>query len=408
MVFIGRRLLPRRAPTDWERLMTASHVKLADVYGLSERWMSARVPHNSPLSGRTLAEAGLGRELGVNVIALLHNGKSRFAPPSSDRLYEGQMLYLQAREEQIDALRTRGLDVLHDSPVLDRLTSDIVGLSEVVLGPRSHVIGKTIGEIHFREKFGLNVVAIWREGRPRRVGIGEIPLQYGDALLVLGPRDRTRVLQAEGDFIVLTEMTEEGFRKNKTHLAVGIMITAIVLAAVGVLPTAEAMLAGALGMVLIGALTMDEAYQSVEWKSIFLVAAMLPVGLAITKTGLATTVSQFLVTVLGAGGPIALVAGLLVIATGLTQVMSGQAVAVILAPIAIHTAEQVHSDPRAFALVVACGCSLAFLTPLGHPANVLVMGPGGYRFSDYLRVGFGLTIIMIIAILLLLPILWGI
>jgi di/tricarboxylate transporter len=408
MVFVGRGLLPRRAPTDWERMMTASRVKLADVYGLSERWMSARVPPNSPLIGRTLYEAGLGSELGVNVIAMMHNGRSRFAPPPSDRLYQGQILYLQAREEQVEALRKRGLDVLRDSALIDNLTSGTVGLSEVILGPRSSVLGKTIREIHFREKFGLNVVAIWREGRPRRVGIGEIPLQYGDALLVLGPKERMRVLQAEGDFIVLTEVSDEGLRKNKSKLAVGVMVAVIILAATGLVATAEAMLVGALAMVLIGALTMDEAYQSVEWKSVFLVAAMLPVGLAMSKTGLATSIGQFFVAIIGGGGPVALLAGLLILATGLTQVMSGPAVAVILAPIAIQTAEQIHSDPRAFALVVAYGCSLAFLSPLGHPANVLVMGPGGYKFSDYTRVGFGLTLILVTAILLLMSVLWGV
>lgn len=408
MAFIGRRFLPRRAPSDWERMMAVSRTKLADVYGLRERWVDARVPADSPLIGHTLTEAGLGRELGVNVIAILDNGKSRLAPPPTERLKVGEVLYLQAREEQIEALRAHGLVVHRDAVLLDNLTSDAIGLIEVVPAPRSQVLGKTIREIHFREKFGLNVIAIWREGRPRRVGLGEMQLQWGDAMLVLGPRERVRVLQAEGDFIVLTELTEEGLRKNKMPFAIVIMALTIILAVVGWLALAEAMLAGALAMVLLGALTMDEAYQSVEWKSIFLIAAMLPVGLALTKTGLATTISEVLVNGLGAWGPLTVIAGLLVATTLLTQVMGGQAVAVILAPIAIHAGETMHSNPRAFALAVAFGCSLAFLTPLGHPANVLVMGPGGYKFSDFVRVGLILTVLLIGVILALISTMWGI
>ncbi len=401
MAVIGRRLLPRRAPDDWTRLMSISRVQLSDVYGLHERWMQARVPAKSSLAERTLTEAGLGYKLGVNIVAIAHNGKTRLSPPPSECLHVGDTLYLQAREDQIGDLCSRGLEVQPEPPGLNQLASDTISLFEVVLAPRSRAAGQTLRTIHFREKFDLNVVAIWREGRPRRVGLADIPLQLGDALLVLGRRDRARVLQSEGDFIVLIDAVDEGLRTKKMPYAIAIMAVTIAIAALGWLAIAEAMLAGALAMVLIGALTIDEAYQSIEWRSVFLIAAMLPVGLAMTKTGVADAIGQMLVHLVDGVGPVAIVAGLLVMTMLLTQVMSGQAAVVILAPIAIHAAQALQLDPRMFALAVAYGGSLAFMTPLGHPVNILVMGPGGYKFSDFLRVGVWLTLLLILAISLL-------
>ncbi len=407
MLFLGRRILPRRAPSDWQRLMQMSRGPLEDIYGLRERWMEAQVPAASPLIGRTLAEAGLGRELGVNVLAMVEDGKSRLAPPPGEHLHAGDSLFLQAREEQMELLQERGLRIRSRARVMDPLSSEDVGLFELVLSPRSSANGKTLREIHFREKYGLTVVAIWREGRPRRVGVGEMPLQHGDGLLVLGPRRGMEVLRSEPDFIVLTSAAGEGLRPSKAPWAVVSMAAALILSAFGVLPIAEAMLAGALVMVIVGALTMDEAYQSIEWKAIFLIAGMLPAGLAMVKTGTAALLANLIVGLLGAFSPLVVLAGLMVVALLLTQVMSGQAAIVILAPIAITAAQQVHANARTYALGVALACSMAFLSPLGHPVNILVMGPGGYKFGDYFRVGLLLSLLLLAVILLLLPVEYG-
>ncbi len=407
MAVVGRRLLPARAPRDWEQMMAIAPGGLANVYNLRDRWFEARVRADSTLMDHTLGESDLGRDLGVNIIAILRDGQPRLAPPPEERLHAGDLLLLQAREEQREQLCARGLELHPAAGQPDWLHSGETSLFEIVLAPRSHAVGKTLRELHLREKFGVNIVAIWREGRSRRVRVGEIPLQFGDGLLALGPRDRARLLQSEGDFIVLADTLEEGLRTNKLLLAVAIMAAAIIVGTIGWLPVAEAMLAGALLMVLVGVLTMDEAYQAVEWKSIFLIAGMLPVGLALTKTGLAATIGTGLVNLLGGLGPLAVIVGLLVITTLLTQIMSGQAAAVIIAPIAIQAAQAIQANPRTFALAVAYGCSLAFLTPLGHPSNVLVMGPGGYKFADYVRVGALLTGILIVLIVILLPLTGG-
>lgn len=408
MLLIGRKWLPRRGPADWERMMQTSRRQLAEIYGLRERWVQAHVPQDSPLAGKTLAEAGLGSELGVNVLAIMSNGKARLAPPPSELLHPGANLFLQARTEQISPLQARGLLIHSNADPMAELRSQDVGMYEVILSPRSQAVDKTLRSIHFREKFGLNVIAIWREGRPRRVGLGEMPLQAGDALLVLGPRSRVQLLQAEPDFMVLSDVVGQEPRRAKAPYAVVIMVLALTVSGLGILQIAEAMLAGALLMVLVGALTMDEAYQAIEWRAIFLIAGMLPLGLAMTKTGAAVFLGSLVVGTLGGALPIVVLAALVISAVVLTQIMSGQAAIVILAPIAIATALQMHSNPRTFTLGVAVACSMAFLTPLGHPINVLVMGPGGYKFGDFLRVGILLTVLLVAVLLVLLPILYGV
>lgn len=407
MFFFGRRLLPRRAPSDWTRLMQVGRAQLADIYGLRERWFEARVPLSSRLVDKTLAEIGLGQTLGVNVVAVMTDGKARLAPPPGLHLEEGSLLYLQAREEQLGALRELGLDISAKSPPAE-LSSENIRLYEVVLAPRSSAFGKTLREIHFREKYGLSVVALWREGRPRRVGLGTIPLQGGDALLVLGPAERIQMLQEEPDFIVLSTAVVEPVRSSKAKWAAGIMVLTLLVTALGIIPVAVTMLVGALAMVLFGALTMDEAYAAIEWRVIFLIAGMLPLGLALSKTGAATFLGNLIVTGFGSFGSLVVLGALMAMTVLLTQVMSGQAAIVILAPIAVAAATQLHSNAYTFVLGAALASSMAFLTPIAHPINVLVMGPGGYKVKDYLHVGIVLTGILFVLFLVLLPLIYGI
>lgn len=241
-----------------------------------------------------------------------------------------------------------------------------------------------------------------------RTGLADLPLQFGDALLLQGPRERLRVLHAEPDLIVLGNGQEEvKLVPGKGRLALAIMAVTLVLAAISPALVGEVMLGGALAMVLARVLTMDHAYQSVEWKSIFLIAGMLPMGIAITKTGAAALLANWLITFLGPAGPLALLAGLFILATLLTQAMNGAAVATVMAPIAIETAQNIGVDPHSLAMGVALATSMAFLTPLGHPVNVLVMGPGGYRFHDYFKVGLPLTVLLTVLIISLLPRIWS-
>ncbi|MBP7694492.1 MAG: anion permease, partial [Anaerolineales bacterium] len=269
--------------------------------------------------------------------------------------------------------------------------------------------GKTLREIQFRDRYNLTVLAIWREGNTLRDALAEIPLRFGDALLVQGPRPGIQQLRKNPNFLVLEEdLGEAAGLGRRAWTAIGLTVAAVTLPALNVLPIAEAAFAAAGLMVLFNCLTMDEAYEAIEWKSVFLIAGMLPLGAAMASTGAAALVGQVMVAGLGQWGPLAVAGGLFVIATLLTQVLSGQVTPVVLAPIAIAAAQHLQADPRGLGMAVALGCSMAFLTPISHSANMLVMGPGGYKFGDYARVGLPLALILLAVFLAGLALFWNI
>jgi di/tricarboxylate transporter len=380
------------------------------VYRLDERLFRARVPPGSYLVGQPLARSTFRENYNLNVVALERNNQVTLAPPPDMVFQVGDIVTLEGILEDFRAKDVEPyLEILPARDFQERdLESVDVVVVETVLAPRSNLIGKTLKEVNFREKFGFMALAIWRAGRPIRRGMAAIELQFGDALLLQGPRARLRVLRAEPDLIVFSQELEphEVARPGKIWIATLTMGGALFVAATGLMPTAEAVLAGSLLMVLANCLTADEAYAAVEWKAVFLVAGMLPMGAALTKTGIAPLVASGLVQWIGPYGPQALLAGLFLLAMLLTQVISGPAVAAMVGPLAIESALQLGVDPRALAMGVALATSMAFLTPLGHAVNVLVMGPGGYKFSDYFKVGLPLSILITAVVLIVLPIFW--
>jgi di/tricarboxylate transporter len=286
------------------------------------------------------------------------------------------------------------------------LASDEVGIVELALSPRASCVGQTLRDLHFREKFGLSVLAIWREGQPIRTHLADIPLRFGDGLLVQGPWARIRVLRSEPDFLVLEEAEPEVAQVRQRPVAILILVGMVAAVALDLVPISIAALGAAVLVVLSGILRMDEAYRAVEWRAVFLIAGMLPLGTALDKTGAAQLLAHALVNAVGGLGPLPLLAGLFGLTMLLTQVMSAAATAVLIAPIAINAAAQMGANPRALMMGVALATSTAFLTPVSHPANLLVMGPGGYRFADYGRVGLPLTLVVLLVVLIALPILW--
>jgi di/tricarboxylate transporter len=231
-------------------------------------------------------------------------------------------------------------------------------------------------------------------------------LRFGDAMLVFGERNKLKILGADPDFLVLTEEAREPPRRNKAILAVLIMAAVLLSVILGWLSIAIAAVMGATLMIVTGCLTPEEAYRSIEWKAIFLIAGMLPLGIAMEKTGAAQFLAQGMVGMLGGLGPLAVLAGLFLMAAIASQVMPNPAVAVLMAPIAFSTATDLNVSPYPLMMAVAISASAAFLSPVGHPANVLIMGPGGYRFSDYTRVGVPLTLVVLLITLLVTPIVW--
>jgi len=276
----------------------------------------------------------------------------------------------------------------------------------VILSPRTTLAGKTLVDLHFRAKYGLNVIAISREGKIYREHLRDIPLQFGDALLLYGPREKLKVLGSEPDFLVLTEEAQEAPRSSKAPIAAATMLAVVLSVLFGFLPIYIAALTGSVIMVLSGALTMDEAYRNVEWRAVFLIAGMLPMGIALQKTGAATLLTEQVVALVGGMGPLAVVAAFYIVTALGAQVMPTAAVAILMAPIAISTAADLGMSPYALMMTVAMSASASFMSPVAHPANVLIMGPGGYRFVDYIKVGLPLTVVCLIVVLLVLPVFW--
>jgi di/tricarboxylate transporter len=281
-------------------------------------------------------------------------------------------------------------------------------LAEIVLAPHSNLVGKTLREIHFREKFSLTVLALWRSGKPVHIGFANMPLDVGDGLLVQGAAANLRMLYRERDFIILEEDPEAVLRPHKARLAALIGLVTLAVAIAGWFPISLVSMAGAVAMIVTGCLSMDEAYQSIDWKAIFLIAGVWPLSTAIQASGLGDELVHALLNAASSASPLILVALMLFVTMVLTNIMAGQAAApIVLAPIGLAIAKATGSDPRMLLLAIALGCSLAFPTPLGHPVNVIVMGSGGYTFKDFLRVGWLLTLLLIPVILLGLHFFWG-
>ena len=357
--------------------------------------------------GRTLADARIGDQLGLTVIAIDRNSHFVLAPAASTEIRKHDTLLIEGRQEVACRLTERDAQVEPLARWPAKMTSTDVRILEVLVAPRSRAIGQTLKQLQFRAKYGLNVVALWRGDRAYRTAFSEFELQGSEALLVHGTSERFKILQDDPDWIVLRLNGADPSRTRKMPLALLILAVSISAVVVSGWPASLVLFIGALAMIMTGSLSMDEAYQAIDWRSVFLVAGMLPVGIALTNTGAAKLLGDTITQVTVPLGPMAVVAGLFIITTILNQfIPGGSAVPAVLIPIAIEAARNVGSDPRAFALVVAIATGTSMLTPFAHPVNVLVMGPGGYHFRDFLRLGLPVVIIIFVVVMIALPLFW--
>jgi di/tricarboxylate transporter len=383
-------------------------LKDSSKYLLDERLLSLRISENSSLIGKTLAESRLGAAYGLSVLRILRNGDDWHLPNPEMQLQADDVLIVEGRPLDIDVLR--GLQYLElDCKAdvdLDELNSGPIQMVEVMLSPYSSLAGKNMRNTRFRQKYQVSVLAIWRGDRAFRSGIGDLTLQHGDALLCYGTAENLKAMGSERDFVVLKMDLQEAPRIKKAPIAAMIM-AGVVLTAIGSeIPISIAAIGGCALMVLSGVLTMGEAYESIDWRSIFLIAAMLPMGIAIQETGAAAYVSGFVIENVGIYGPTAILAGLMVLCTAGTLIMPSPVLAVIMSPIALNAAFDLGISPYAFLLGVAYALAASFISPVAIPVNTLVMTPGGYRYSDYIKHGLPVSIIVIIVSVLLLPLLF--
>ena len=404
LTWLGSRALPDRSPMDQWTALQQTRQELTKTYILGTRLFEAQVTGESPLAGRTLAESHLGRNYGITVAALVR-GRQSFVPPEPSTCIEPKDLMLLAGRPD-DVEKACGELVLACDPAAvqdQKLFANESELAEVALSPHTALAGQTLGDIKFREKYRLNVLAVWHQGRAVRSHLSEIRLERGDALLVQGSPDRLSILSHEPDFLVLTHLPEIPRRSARAPIAIAILFAFLISVTLNLLPVAVAALMGGIAVVLTGCETIEEARHSIQWQAMFLIAGMLPLAKAFDQTGLTQLFAQQLPNLLYAIGPRGLLLLTFASTMLLTQLASGPASTLVIGPVAIAVAQQNGLNPASLAMAVAVGASTAFLSPVAHAANLMVMGPGGYRFRDYARLGLPLVFVSAIGVFLLIP-----
>ena len=409
MKFLGLKILPKPgAENAGDEPLTSRDLALD--YHWKGRLFRVTLHPNCSLVGQTVGQLSLRSRLGINILGLQPNAEES-APledvVSETRLEGGCILHLHGEPEEVQKLlETEGLERM---PELSDYTPDVVGdhgLAEVLLTPRSRLIGKTLAESRFQERYNVTVISLKRVGKLLK-NKDVHRLRFGDTLLVSGRLKSLVGLKTERDSFVVTGMPEEsqevGFRYNKAWVAVLLAVAMLVLLTFGILPSAMAVLLVAAAAVLTGCLSSEDAYRSISWQSLILIACMLPMAQALEKSGGVQFVAGLMNEHLGPLGPRFVMAGLFLLCSLFSQFISNTATTVIVAPIALEAASQAGLAPHAFLMAVSVAASCAFGTPVASPVNLLVMEPGRYRFMDFVKVGLPLQLLVMVASMLLLP-----
>jgi len=394
--------------SDFSKVEILSPEQLDEVYHTDERMFVVRLPKDSELANATLSKRRLADVFDFRVVAVFREGSLTVMPRSDDDLLGGDLILIEGQPTDLDVLR--GLQELEIetsvSPNLGALESERLTLMDATLDPRTSLAGRTVGELNFRERYGIELAGIWREGETVGTELADERLQIGDALLLLGPRDRLQLLSSDSDFLILTPLGQEPPDTRRAPLAAAIMFGVVLAVMLGYAPIAVAAVIGGTIMVLTGCLNMEQAYRAIDWRAIFLIAGMLPLGTAMQDSGAATYLANQVMAFLGDAGPWPVIMGLYILTAMATMIIPTAALVVLMSPIVLSAMSDMGLQPETAMMAVAMAASASFTSPISHPANILVMGPGGYRFVDYLKVGVPLTIVVFIAVMVLLPMLW--
>jgi len=405
MTFVGRRILPSRSADERPVNAATDLADLAAAYSLGENQFRLRIRSNSNLIGKTGIEAALGLTYGAAVLRI----EGREIAPDVVMQCD-DILVVRAPDEIIDRLMLElGLSLQPPADLQDEIVSHEIGLAEVIPTPRSEYLGRPIVVGSIGERFGVQILAVRRQGKP--VADRELTLEVGDSLLVRGTWETIGALQSERrNFVVVgtpeAMANEVSGLRPRAGVAVAALFGMIVLMVTGAVPTVIAALIAAAAMILGGCLTNGQAYRSVSWSSVVLIAAMIPMGHALEVTGGASLVAGGLVNTLGLLSPVALMVGVFLLTPGFSQVINNTATVVLVAPIVIQAAVELGVSPHPLLMIVAVSASTAFLTPIGTTTNILVFSPGGYRFTDYVKVGLPLMLLFLAVSLMLVPVIW--
>lgn len=405
LALFGQRWLPDRDPAPEQMMARLTNRDLEDYYHLDERLWEVQVQPESPLANKTLSESGIGERFGLVVAGVWHKHRAIFAPPPEQMIQPDDILLIVGREDRVSALIEMGLKIGRENSN-GHISEHGVSFIEVMPSPHSQALGGTLRELEFRTKYGLTALALFRGGRSYRTDVGNLPLMLGDSLLMIGSRSQLQHLRNNPDFIVLEpDLGDQPVQRAQATWTIGILAAAITASILG-LPVYLAMLTGAVLLILTRVLDVEEAYRSIEWQAIMLIAGMYSVSLAMVNTGLAQMIGERLLFFVTPFGPLGLAVGACVLTSLLTQVMGGQITALVTGPITISAAISLHTDPQAVAVATAIGCSASFFTPIAHPVNILMIAPANYQFRDFFHIGWRLTLVCFITLIVGLTLFW--
>jgi len=362
------------------------------------------VPAGSSLAGTTIGQTGLRDRFDLTVVGIERADDTEVVVSPKERIRENDRLVVTGRSGRILQLTELGHVEVTDDAAEVTLESEDVGMVEAVVAPRSAAVGRSLKELAFRKRYGLRALAIWRAGQPIRSGLPDLPLRLGDGLLLHGPKERVGLLEADPDFVVLSTAASTGpHRPQRAPFAIGALLLMVLLVVSGLFPIQVAAFAAATLVVLTRALKMHEAYRAVEWRAVFLVAAILPVGVAMERTGAAELLADTVAQYAGGVGPYGVLIALTVLSSLLSQALDGAPTVVLLAPVVVGTATRLGLSPYPLMMAAGLAASAAFMTPFSHKANLLVMGAGGYKAMDYVKVGSPLTLVVLAMLVVLIP-----
>ncbi|HET6467175.1 MAG TPA: SLC13 family permease [Geminicoccaceae bacterium] len=396
LLLLGRWLLPDR---------TTFAASLATDRAERQFLAEVLVPPGSPVIGQKLEAAGLTEAKGAAVVDVIRNDASLRHRLGGLRLEAGDRIVLRSNAADVMGLREAGKLVFGAHP-LQAISSQETMLMEAIVGPRSRFAGERVSDLNLRRRFGVYILAIHRQHENLYHDFDRLRLAFGDTLLLEGPAQGLKRLFDRRDLINLSRPSERPFRRDRGWLAILAIALVMALAAFEALPIAALALIAAVTVVALGCLTADEAYEAIQWRILFLIFGMLALGAAMEKTGAALLIVEQIMRLVAPLGPLVVLALVYLMASVLTELISNNAAAILLTPIAIGVAGQLGVDPRPFVVAVMFAASASFATPVGYQTNTFVYNAGGYRFGDFLRIGLPLNLLMWGTATLTIPLFW--
>ena len=396
VLLIGHRLLPERESLSRQLRPDQARTFMTELL----------VPHDSPVINQTISQANLNGNSGIRVLKIFRGDDELSTPLNDTRLLAGDRLGLHTSMRDFVELRHNGLLAINRADSFETISTRDVMLAEAIVGRNSRYSHRPMRDLNLTARYGIHVLAIHRHNENIQDNLDDFELQFGDVMLVEGTASQIKKFADNGELISLNSVQERAYRRDKAPIAIAAVLAVMVLAAFKVMPIEGlAMIAAAL-VVATGCLDTEDAYKAIDWRILTLIFGMLAISIAMNKVGLVDTVVSHVMTLSPLLGPLFMLSFIYLLTSVLTEVVSNNAVAVLVTPIAIGVAQQLGADPRPFVVAVMFAASASFATPIGYQTNTFVYSAGGYRFSDFMRIGVPLNLIMWAAGSLIIPLIW--